>query len=36
MQNGLCAGLPLITKAGGFGGENLLVDICLKYGGFQS
>jgi uncharacterized protein YgbK (DUF1537 family) len=32
MQNGLCAGLPLITKAGGFGGENLLLDICAKYG----
>jgi uncharacterized protein YgbK (DUF1537 family) len=32
MQNGICAGLPLITKAGGFGGENLLLDICAKYG----
>ncbi|MCL1984834.1 MAG: hypothetical protein FWG59_00095, partial [Betaproteobacteria bacterium] len=31
MQNGLCAGLPLITKAGGFGDENLLLDICSKY-----
>ena len=33
MQNGLCAGLPLITKAGGFGGENLLLELCAKYGG---
>ena len=32
MQNGLCAGLPLITKAGGFGDANLLPDICAKYG----
>ena len=32
MQNGLCAGLPLITKAGGFGGENLLLDICSQFG----
>ncbi|MDR2696648.1 MAG: four-carbon acid sugar kinase family protein [Deltaproteobacteria bacterium] len=32
MQNGMSADLPLITKAGGFGGENLLLDICAKYG----
>jgi uncharacterized protein YgbK (DUF1537 family) len=31
MQNGLRTGLPLITKAGGFGGKNLLLDICAKY-----
>jgi uncharacterized protein YgbK (DUF1537 family) len=34
MQNGLCAGLPLITKAGGFGGEDLLLGICATYGNF--